>query len=196
MEKQEKIQKLKEHLLYRNVNHEKEILNMNSLKDAIIYCIIHKLSSQKFGVYLEKYIGMKYNYQKNSSSNCIGDYNKNGMNYEFKVSLGGMNQDKFNFVQIRPFHNCNYYMFISFYLNDSNVELEGDLFIFKIPKSDINQLLFKFGSYAHGSKKQNGNITLIDLENKSNFKEYSIRTKFNDKCWKELLNYRIQPDEI
>jgi hypothetical protein len=36
-----------------------------------------------------------------------------------------------------------------------------------------------------------GAITEEDLNNPMNTKEYSIRPKYGDKCWKELLNFRI-----
>ena len=39
-----------------------------------------------------------------------------------------------------------------------------------------------------------GPITLEDLENELNDKEYAIRPKYGDKCWCELLQYRV--DEI
>ena len=53
---------------------------------------------------------------KNNSSLCIGDLCKNKVNYEIKVSNGGKSNNKFNYVQFRLNHDCNYYL-IAYYIN-------------------------------------------------------------------------------
>ena len=73
-------------------------------------------------------------------------------------------------------------------------DLEGELFIFKLTKINIKKLILKYGGYAHGTKQKLGEITEEDLENSLNDKEYTIRPKYGDKCWKELLQFRV--DEI
>ena len=190
-----KIDRLKEHLNIINVNIETEILKLPNLKEAHIYCVIQQISAQKYGLLLEKFIQTKYNFIKNNPQDCLGDCSKNGINYEIKVSLGGANHTKFNYVQIRPSHNCDIYIFTAYHLSNENVELEGELFIFKIPKKEIINLLSLYGSYAHGTIKEYGLITIETLYKNNNI-EYALRPHFNDNCWKAMLNFKIQETDF
>jgi hypothetical protein len=58
----------------------------------------------------------------------------------------------------------------------------------------MKSLILKYGSYAHGTIKKLGKITYDDLNNINNKKEYALRPKYGDKCWTELLRFRV--DEI
>ena len=58
----------------------------------------------------------------------------------------------------------------------------------------MKELILKYGGYAHGTIKEHGKITFEDLNDKNNKKEYAIRSKYCDKCWNELLRFRV--DEI
>ena len=192
----ETINRLMNILIVSKINHEERIMNLPSLKQAHIYCLIHNIPSQQYGTLLEKYIRTKYNYIKNKAQECRGDCFKNNKNAEIKVSLGGLNRNKFNFVQIRLYHNCEIYILTAFNLSFKNVESEGELYIFKIPKQDIKKLIIRFGNYAHGTFKKNGIITNKSINNKNNIKEYAIRTIINDACWKYLLYYKIEESEL
>jgi len=101
MDKKECIKRLREHLALSKVKHEEQIMKLSTLKEANIYCVIHNVSAQKYGPLLEKFIRTKFNYNKNKAENCTctGDLSKDGKNSEVKVSLGGANHTKFNFVQ-------------------------------------------------------------------------------------------------
>jgi len=59
------INKLKEHLKSLHISHEEEILKLNTLKDANIYCVINNITSQQYGPLLEKFIQSKFNFIKN-----------------------------------------------------------------------------------------------------------------------------------
>jgi hypothetical protein len=179
-------------LLTTNIdNYKKKILNSETLKKACIKCKLYKLSGQQTGPLLEKYIIQKYNLRKELSSDCVGDCSSDGTLIEIKTSLGGIKHDKFNYVQIRISHNIDLYILIAYYLSSTNVDELGELFIFKIPKNEMKSILSKYGGYAHGTISKNGEITLVDLNNKKNNKEYAIRPKYNDKCWNELQRYRV-----
>jgi hypothetical protein len=193
--KNERIKKLKEHLNLASTNHKTNMLKLNTLKDSFVYCIINKLSSQQYGVLLESIIQYKFNFNKNKSNDCIGDYNKNNENFELKVSLGGKYHNKFNFVQIRLNHKCAIYIFIAYHLSVNNVDEEGEIYIFKIPKKEIINLILLYGSYAHGTIKKNGVIT-IDTLNENNKNEYALRPVINDKCWLNLMDYRISEKDM
>lgn len=179
-------------LLNNNINNQKkDILKSKTLKEACIKCKLHKLSGQQIGPLLEKYIIQKNNMVKQPSYKCNGDCLFKSMHIEIKVSLGGINHDKFNYVQIRVNHNINFYLLIAYYLSRTNMDTLGELFIFKIPKDKIIPMILKYGNYAHGTISKNGKIDLSDLNNKNNNKEYSIRPKYGDVCWNNLLDFRV-----
>ena len=177
------------------INHKDKINNCKNIKDAHIYCKINNISGNICGLLIEYYIKQKYNMKKNNVSLCIGDVAHNGTNLEIKVSNGGQNHNKFNYVQIRLNHNCGY-LFTAYYLNYSNVKDCGELFIFIITKDNIKELLLEYGNYAHGTLKKLGKITKEDLDDINNIKEYALRPKYNDNCWKSLLKFRIDEDSI
>ena len=55
----------------------------------------------------------------------------------------------------------------------------------------IKELLLKYGTV-----KKLGKITKEDLDDINNSKEYAIRPKYNDNCWKSLLQFRIDENSI
>jgi hypothetical protein len=181
--------RLKYVLELSKINHKKEILKQENLKLAHIYCKIHNLSGQISGPLIENYIQYKYQMNKNNSSECIGDLSINNINYEIKISLGGKDHNKFNFVQIRMNHVCDYFL-IAYYISKENLDNLGELYIFQLNKENLKEIILKYGSYAHGTLEKLGSITLLDLNNNENDKEYALRPKYNDDCWKTLLKYR------
>jgi hypothetical protein len=185
------IQKHLTHILESSkYDHKVEIMKEPTLKRAHIYCKIHQLSGQICGPLIEYYIKNKYQMIKNASSSCNGDLHHNQSNFEIKVSNGGKEHNKFNYVQLRMNHSCDYIL-TAYYLNDTNIQTQGELFIFKLTKPDIRILIFKYGGYAHGTKQKLGEITCKELENPTNDKEYAIRPKYGDQCWNELLQFRV-----
>lgn len=190
------IQKLKEHIGLTAINHNEEIMKEKTLKDAHIYCILNNMSAQQFGPLLEKYIIQKFEFKKNKAEDCIGDCCKKSMNYEVKVSMGGAKHNKFNYVQIRPSHKCDIYILTAYHLSLNNVESGGDLYIFKIPKEDMMNILISYGGYAHRTKKENGEITIESLYDITSMKEYAIRPQVNDACWKELMKFSVKEEDI
>lgn len=185
---------IKEQLKYilsvSKCNHKSEIMKQPNIKHAHIYCKVNHLSGQISGPLIEYYIKYKYNMTKNNASLCIGDLHHNETNYEVKVSTGGKENNTFNYVQLRINHSCSYIL-TAYYIDETNVDDLGELFIFKLNKTDIKPIILKYGGYAHGTIKKLGPITMEDLENELNDKEYAIRPKYGDKCWCELLAFRI-----
>jgi hypothetical protein len=76
------------------------------------------------------------------------------------------------------------------------VETGGELFIFQLSKPDMKKMILLYGGYAHGTKQKLGAITEADLDDPMNDKEYAIRPKYGDLCWKALLSFRIQDIQI
>jgi len=173
-----------------NKLHVENIMKLPSLKDAHMYCKYSNLSGQYTGPILENYIKFKYNMTKNNASSCNGDLKYNETNIEIKASNGGKENNKFNFVQLRINHNCEYTL-TAYYIDYANLNSLGELFIFKLNKEQIKYFILKYGSYAHGTIGELGEITQNDLDDITNQKEYALRPKYGDKCWNELLQYRI-----
>lgn len=183
--------KLKYILELSQCNHKKEIMKEANLKRVHIYCKIRQLSGQVSGPLIEYYIMMKYGMSKIKPSLCQGDLQHNEINYELKISNGGKDNNQFNYVQLRMNHDC-VYIFTAYYISVDNIDTEGELFIFKMNKDDVKKIIVAFGGYAHGTKHKLGGITETELDNPENDKEYAIRPKYGDKCWNELLHFRVE----
>jgi len=183
--------KLKYLLTLSKYDHKLQIMKQPNIKYAHIYCKINQLSGQVAGPLIENYIKNKYDMIKNNSSLCIGDLQYKETNIEIKISIGGKDNNKFNYVQLRMNHSCEYIL-TAYYINDENIDTLGELFIFKLNKMDIRPIIFKYGGYAHGTFQKLGPITEADLEDTQNDKEYAIRPKYGDKCWCDLLQFRIE----
>lgn len=191
MDKTERVKRLKEHLTLSKVNHEDQVMKLATLKEAHTYYVIHGVSAQQYGPLLERFIRTKFNYIKNKAEDCTGDCSKDGKNSEVKVSLGGATHTKFNFVQIRPSHDCETYILTAYNLSSDNVESEGELYIFKVPKEEIKKIVVSFGGYAHGTIKEHGKITIESLNDEKSRKEYALRPTINDACWKALMPFKV-----
>lgn len=176
-----------------NKVHIEKIMKLPTLKDAHIYCKYNNLTGQFTGPMLEKYIKVKYNMVKNSASSCNGDLRHDEINIEIKASNGGRQNNKFNFVQLRINHTCNYIL-SAYYIDYANLDDLGELFIFRLNKENVKQLIIEYGGYAHGTISSLGRISIEDLNAKTNTKEYALRPKYGDRLWIELLKFRI--DEI
>ena len=177
-------------LIEPDIDHKSEILKEINLKQAHVYCKLNKISGSISGGFVEYYIQKTHRMTKNKKITCNGDLNHNNVNYEIKISNGGKTHNVFNYVQIRVNHDCDY-IFTAYYLNLSNYHTHGELFVFKLCKSDIKQVILNHGYYAHGTFKKLGIITSHDLNDTTNTKEYCLRVHYNDRCWKTLLFYRI-----
>ena len=187
--------KLKHILGLSKCNHKVEILKEPNIKHAHIYCKINQLSGQISGPLIEYYIQNKYKMTKNKASLCIGDLQHSEINFEIKVSIGGKDNNKFNYVQLRINHVCEYIL-TAYYIDNDNIDELGELFIFKLNKENIKKIILQYGGYAHGTIQKLGPITVEDLENETNDKEYAIRPKYGDKCWCELLQFRVNEISI
>ena len=197
MDKSESVKRLREHLALSKVKHEDQVMKLDTLKEAHTYCVIHGVSAQQYGPLIERFIRTKFNYTKNRAEDCTGDCSKDGKNSEVKVSLGGATHTKFNFVQIRPSHDCDTYILTAYHLSFENVESEGELYVFTVPKSEIKKLVVSYGGYAHGTVKEHGKMTMDSLNDEKNgIKEYALRPTINNDCWKALMAFRVPETDL
>ena len=131
----------------------------------------------------------------NALNSTSGDGHKNGINYEIKSSIHA-NQSKINFVQIRPDHNIDNYIFIAYNMYEN--EALGNAHIFKIPSHIVYNLIVRFGGYAHGTRDALGEITLDNIRGRNC--EYALRCNPNakkGKCynlWNEFMKYEVEYD--
>jgi hypothetical protein len=184
-------------LLHNDINHQKEILKQDSIKNAHIYCKIKHLTGQQMGPLIEFYIKEKFCMEKNKAGDCIGDCKDRFLeDNEIKASGGGKNHDSYNYVQLRINHKIHNYIFTAYYLTSDNYMNGGELFIFKIKKEEIIKLIFEHGAYAHGTISKLGKITIEDLKKDNNTKEYCLRPKYGDKIWNKLLKYRVNECDL
>ena len=105
----------------------------------MIFCKRY-LSSNEFGLVFEKYIKNILNIEK-SRDKVSGDGILNDKNVEIKVSLGDK-KGQLNFVQIRPDHNVQYYIFICYNLFEDKI---GKDYIFLFPSNRLYDLIPKYG---------------------------------------------------
>ena len=102
--------------------------------DILKQCILCKrfLSSNQWSMILEKSIKKKFNIGK-SLNNISGDGRVNSKNIEIKVSLGDK-KGQFNFVQLRPGHSIDYYLFLTYNLFEDDL---GKIYWFLIPPEKL-----------------------------------------------------------
>ena len=128
----------------------------------------------------------------NALDSTSGDGRKNGINYEIKASIHGKNS-KINFVQIRPDHHVDYYIFIAYNMYENDI---GKGYIFKIPSPIVYDLIVRFGGYAHGTCAVFGKITSDNIKGRNC--EYALRCQPNAKkgksfeLWNELMKYEVE----
>lgn len=138
------------------------------------------------------------------TSKTSGDGQKNGVNYEIKTSIHA-NKSNINFVQIRPDHEVDYYLFIAYNMyetEDSSLTNFGRARIFKIPSNNVYDLIVRYGGYAHGTLGQLGTITPHNMTGRNC--EYALRCDPNAKkgksfdLWNEYIKYEVEycPDNF
>lgn len=163
-------------------------------QDLLRKCIYCKylLNSQEWSCVMEKYIMEKLLIEK-PTDEISGDGIKNGKTIEIKVSLGSKN-GQFNFVQIRPEHNVDLYIFIAYNLYE---EEYGKVYTILYNSSELYKLLPDYGSYAHGTIQKLGKITYENIINNKNI-EYALRpnillkdTSKSKKLWNILIQHQI-----
>lgn len=131
----------------------------------------------------------------NALNATSGDGHKNGINYEIKASIHA-NKSKINFVQIRPDHNINYYILIAYNMYENDTI--GNAHIFKIPSHIVDELIVRFGGYAHGTCAVLGKITSDNIKDRNC--EYALRCDPNAKkgksfeLWNEFMKYEVEYD--
>ena len=158
-------------------------------------CILSKyyLNPNQWGKLLENSVKEEFGFittKDRCSGDCLTKHNK--FKIEIKISLGSFD-GQFNFVQIRPAHDINFYLFIIYNHNIGNF---GQLYYLLIPSKELYSLIPEYGGYSHGTIQQNGKI--IEINEKY---EYSLRPNFlksgkSNELFYRLLKFRVFPEEL
>lgn len=172
----------------RYMRQNKEIQYIINEPDTLTKCILckHCLSSQKWSHVMEKHIKTLFGIEEKVNE-VSGDGTLNGLNVEIKVSLGD-NKGGFNFVQIRPDHFIDYYIFLVYDLYYGDL---GKIHWFLIEKNQMTDLLKSYGQYAHGTISKHGSDYNTRLE-------YALRCNKikQTKVWCEISKYETCIEEI
>jgi hypothetical protein len=184
------------YLLVNNMKLKENNKQLENIIKKIEYCQIleHKCilareylspQSTQFEKIIKK--NLLINDAKNETS---GDGYKNNIKYEIKCSIHSK-KCKINFVQIRPDHDIDFYILITYNMYYNN-EL-GKAYVFKIPSYKLYELIVDYGGYAHGTVKKLGNITINNIKGRNC--EYALRCNPNCKkgknyeLWNKLIKY-------
>ena len=170
----------------------KKIMSQDTLTGK---CIMARnyLSPQSTELELICKVDLEIGDAKNSTS---GDGEKNGIKYEIKASVHA-SKSKINFVQIRPDHDVDYYIFIAYNMYENDDLGVGH--IFKIESEVVYKLIVNYGGYAHGTCSVLGKITMENIKGRNC--EYALRCDPNAKkgksrdLWNELKKYEVEYDE-
>lgn len=177
------------------INIIKKIENCNTLTEQ---CVLARAYLAPQSTQFETIIRNRLLIEK-AKNETSGDGCKNNINYEIKHSIHAKTC-KINFVQIRPDHDIDYYIFIAYnmYYDDKI----GKAYLFKIPSEIVYKLIIKYGGYAHGTKKILGKITPENIKGRNY--EYALRcdpnckkskkSKNND-LWNEFLKYETNYED-
>lgn len=153
-------------------------------------CATARKNMSPNSTFMEQVVKMDLEIQ-NARNKTSGDGFKNGRNYEIKCSIHDKSST-FNWRQIRPDHNIDFYILIGYNLE---VDELGKAYNFKIPSSDLYQMVADYGGYSHGSKE--GQLPAITTGNmKGHLREYSLTINPNTKhkakrqqLWNKLQTY-------
>lgn len=174
--------------LNQSTDFQSKILSESDIRNA---CILAKtqLSSQAAAPTLERWIKSHLNIAQ-PVDETSGDGVYQGDNVEIKVSLGGKS-GQFNFVQIRPDHDVQAYLFLTYSI------WKDEITWFMIPSEELYALIPDFGGYAHGTIKALGKITHDNIKGRNC--EYALRPdphKASGKAkdlWDQLSTWKWTP---
>ena len=137
-----------------------KIINETNTKNAFIVGKA-QLSPQQYGAALETHIKTKYGWG-NAMDNKSGDaLTPNGNKIEIKVSAEDA-KGGFNYVQIRPNHDVDYYLLANYSISTDEV------IILLCPKNEFLDIVIGHGQLAHGTK-----------DTSFEYKEYAYRPKMH-----------------
>lgn len=174
------------------LDYKQEIAKTKTFRDAAIIVLHTGISPQAAAGPLEDW-QKDFLHMTPALDKTSGDGVYQGSTVELKQSLGGQSASDYNFVQIRPDHTIDFYIFTTYNI------FTDDTTWFKIPADDVNQLVVEFGGYAHGTIKALGPITADTLKGRNC--EYAIRPSCQGKgkkrdLWNRMMEWEWYPEQL
>jgi len=183
--------------LVTNLRNEKDYkIECYEEKHLLMKCIMCKtyLSTMEWGPMLEKYIMAMFNLDRPKDKTSGDARSKNDKNIEIKISLGN-EKGKFNFVQLRPDHKIDYYLFVCYNLYE---DVLGKIYMFLCRSDKLYKLLPEYGSYAHGTICKKHRINAKNI--KGHGSEYALRPSLNGagkqkKLWNIMITNFLRDEQ-
>ena len=142
----------------RKLIHEDKKWGMNLPEKEFIKGMMF-LTPQSYGSRVESYLKDKMNCVKNSSASNNGDLCVNNKNIEIKISILTPTNNNLNIVQIRLFHDIDYYLCVAF---DMRNIASYRKYVFLLSHEDMEKETIR-ASAAHGTKSVNKNNQNVEL---------------------------------
>lgn len=138
----------------------------------VCHCYINP---QSYGTRIQNRLILEYCWEKTQTKLDKGDVKlKNNKFGELKASYKSVD-GKFNFVQIRPYQNCDFYLFLAINPDENYKE-----YYFIVLKKDIDTFLKTVkATNCHGVNENK-------LDKTKNELRFSV--KVNSKCWEYLID--------
>jgi hypothetical protein len=134
--------------------HQNEIRNA-SIKDAHLYCLLANVPSAMVGRLLEARIG--------GASPSI----------DIHVSLkSGVQKKQFHYTQVRICDEIEVYLMTAYDLSEDNAEHGGDLYVFRVGKDAMADLLRRYG------------------------RDDALRPVVGGRCWNALMPFRVFAQDL
>jgi len=167
---------------------QEKLRKINNVKTLTEKCILARQFLPPTSTSFEHIIRMDLGIDKKVDE-VSGDGVKNDKNFEIKASLHAK-KSKVNFVQIRPDHNIDFYLLVTYNMYENDTI--GQAHIYNVPSDDMYKLISEHGSYAHGTMLKNGKIMIENMKGR-NF-EYCLRYDPNSKSVKNqaIIKYLQQ----
>lgn len=173
----EELKNNKDKAKIKNILNNLIIKNIDDFKNFSAYSKKY-LSSQEYSTIAENKLKQIFKLN-NAINNLSRDAEKNKNNIEIKFSIES-SKYSYNFVQLRPHHNLHFYLFSTYSYTDDNLNF------YLLNSNDINDLIIKYGGYAHGGKNFGEIKTNFCNNLKTKEIEYALRPKINGKLYLEL----------
>lgn len=172
------------------INYKKICIEENDFLHKCILCKYY-LSATEWAPLLEKYLKDMFKISKAKQSDEGDGISINNKKIEIKVSLGDA-KGIFNFVQLRPDHDLDYYLIVCYNLYEST---KGKIYMLLCNPNELYNLIPEYGHYAHGNIKKLGKITINNIKGRN--LEYCLRPRLNNskninkskKLWNELVQH-------
>ena len=171
----------------RKEQFKKTAKNIDYIREYVIRALYNGMTAQSYGAAVEQKIIDGMGWTKDKSKTAGDALTPKGDRIEIKFSVANITGGT-NYVQLRPHYTANKYLLVYYYPEEDRMEP------FLLSKEDTIECILKYGGYAHGSIKKQGEITAENLSN--NEYEYAIRPNILENIGDECLAFMREKNTI